>query len=694
MKSTTLILSKIFLASACSNASAEITPTLIAISTPTLQPTSTILPTETHQPTPTYLPITPALQGTQLPEHGGIITVENIDRLTLLSSLGKGNPTDVIYTADGKYLVISTSVGLYFYNPEDYSLIHFIDTQIAVAHIAVSPDSQTIAAVAKNEVLLYRVSDWQLLLSIKEDANSIDFSPDGKTMALGINPESQYLQFRDVKTGEVVDTFKNEQAVWAVKISPNGNIIATGGYSTTIWSPDGSILDQYGPYASGGQTESVSFSPNGKFLAEGAGSLLRIWRVLDNGRIVIFRKINLSQFNYPSIFSVSISPNGELVAASLLSGVGVWNLNTGQRIFFSAAKDAFTFYNSIAWSLDSKIIAAASNKTGVELWNISTEENIITLNNPSGTFSSLAWSPDGRKLLVGANEGVGYIFNTLNSIADKNFGSGYELNSVSFCLDCQMLALGYGNGIAKIWHEDGTLIQTIDGSDSGSSDVTFTMDGKLFAAILRENWQSPPQVRIWNTNDWSVEKVIAVGDKNNYRITGFALASNQNIGAISYVDMRGYHKEFIKIISIHDGTTLATLDPKRNQYRAFIDAIEYSPDNSMLAAFVSEFDDLNPRILVWQTNDWSLLYQITVTSGSRLGFNKHRRDTLTWSPNSHLLAVGVENGSIQVFKAMDGENLATFYGHTMAVTGVSFSPDGRILASISLDGILKLWGLQ
>src|SRR5687768_1479321 len=97
MKSKILILCTILLVSACSNAPVQITPP------PTFISTSTLQPTETPQPTPTYLPITPALQGTLLPEHGKVIAVENIDRLTLLSRWGMGNPSDVLYTPDGKY---------------------------------------------------------------------------------------------------------------------------------------------------------------------------------------------------------------------------------------------------------------------------------------------------------------------------------------------------------------------------------------------------------------------------------------------------------------------------------------------------------------------------------------------------------------------------------------------------------------
>lgn len=665
----------------------SIEPTLPNTVIPSFTPGPSVTPSPTAVPSPTFLPITPVLQRTQLPEHGNVIQVENIERITLLSRWGQGNPGGIVFTPDGKYFVLGARTGLYFYNAIDYALIHYIDTQSAVFHIAISPDNQKLAAVLTDKVVLYQIVDWQALLTIQVDANSVDFSPDNRILVLGINSDPDFLQLRDVDTGKVIETFKNGQGAWAVKMSPRGDIIATGGFSTTIWSLDGSILDQHGPYVSGGHTASVSFSPEGKFLAEGSDYFVKIWRVSENGRITNYREIDLSRLDYASIFDVSISPDGKKVAVALSAGIGVWNLSTGGRVFYVAADNGFTFYNSLTWSMDSKTVAVASNDKGVEFWSINTGEKFAALNTNSGSFSSLAWSPDGQKLGVGAEEGFAYTFDAHDGDTVGRFGSGHELNSLAFSPDSQTLALGYGDRTAQIWNLDGTLLQTIEGFGFGSSDVTFTSDDKLFAAILPESWQSPPQVRFWNTADWSVEKVFPVGDRDNYMITGFALAPDQNTGAISYVNMHGYHKDFIRVISIDKGTTLATLEPERKRYRVSIGAIAYSPGSNMLAALVSEVDDPNPRLLVWQAKDWSLLYEKIITTGSRL-------DALTWSPDGGLIAVGTQDGKIQIFRSIDGEKLISLYGHTMSVTGVSFSPDGRILASISLDGTLLLWGLR
>ena len=684
----------LILLTGCTSKKVEFTPTpLLPSITPSVQPTNT------NTPIPTYLPITPVWQGTPLPEHGDVITIENIDRLTLLSRWGQGNPGDIAYTPDGKYFVVGAITGLYIYDANDFSFIHYIDTQVAVINLAISPDSLTIATVVTDEVILYQISDWQLLSTIQVDANSVDFSPDGQMLALGINSGQNYLQLRDVETGEVIETLKNEQVEWAspqaVKISPRGDIIASGGYSITTWSLDGSVLDQVGPFSSGGHTASVSFSPDGEFLADASDYYLHIWRVVENGRLKSFGGIDLSQFDYASIFNVAISPNGKMVAATLSAGIGVWDLSTGDRIFYVAADTGYTFYNSLAWSMDSRTIAVASSEMGVELWSVNTGESLASLNNHSGSFSSLVWSPDGQKLGVGAEEGIPYIFNAQNGDFTKHFGSGYELNSLAFSPDSQTLAVGYRDRSVQIWNLDGALLHTLGGFGYGSSDATFSPDGSFFAATLPESRGTPPEVRFWNTSDWSVEKIFSVENRDYFRITGFVLAPDQYTGAISYVDMDGfYDKDLIEIISIADGTSITTLEPWIPGHRAYIQAMSYSPNSTLLAALVSVSGDPNPRIVVWQNSDWKLLYRQEIIAGPRIGRSYNQQDALAWSPDSMLIAVGVKDGSIQIFNAVNREKLITLNGHTMWATGVSFSPDGRILVSVSLDGTVMLWGLR
>jgi WD40 repeat protein len=55
------------------------------------------------------------------------------------------------------------------------------------------------------------------------------------------------------------------------------------------------------------------------------------------------------------------------------------------------------------------------------------------------------------------------------------------------------------------------------------------------------------------------------------------------------------------------------------------------------------------------------------------------------------VASGSWDGTVRLWEAASGRELATLQGHTGVVRGVALSSDGRLLASGSWDGTVRLW---
>ena len=64
---------------------------------------------------------------------------------------------------------------------------------------------------------------------------------------------------------------------------------------------------------------------------------------------------------------------------------------------------------------------------------------------------------------------------------------------------------------------------------------------------------------------------------------------------------------------------------------------------------------------------------------------------VAFQPEGKLLATGSSDGLVRLWDGATAAEIDTLRGHTDAVVGVAFSPDGTALASASFDGTARLW---
>lgn len=133
---------------------------------------------------------------------------------------------------------------------------------------------------------------------------------------------------------------------------------------------------------------------------------------------------------------------------------------------------------------------------------------------------------------------------------------------------------------------------------------------------------------------------------------------------------------------------LPAMNRRRFAVGRFTAAVAFSPDGRSLAMVnyvVSRPDgpaSRTPSVVVWDIQTGRMQQPL---AGRADGVT-----SLAFHPNSRWLAGGNQDSTVKVWDTVAGNELHTLSGHAAAVDAVAFSRNGN-LASVSIDGVLKLW---
>src|SRR5262249_32855931 len=121
----------------------------------------------------------------------------------------------------------------------------------------------------------------------------------------------------------------------------------------------------------------------------------------------------------------------------------------------------------------------------------------------------------------------------------------------------------------------------------------------------------------------------------------------------------------------------------------FISSVAFAPDGKTLASSSSD-----GSVRLWdvvtgqQRSGFHFESQLNLSNGQHIWVTG-----LAFSPDGKILAAGQANGAVAILDAATGSQQRVLTGHTDIVVSraVQFSPDGKTLATGSFDGTVRLW---
>jgi WD40 repeat protein len=291
------------------------------------------------------------------------------------------------------------------------------------------------------EIWVARAADYAAV-------DSVLFAPDGKTIA-SVSSNAHAILW-DVVTGQRSEAQpEGADRIRSVAFSPDGRTLAGGSLDGTVILWDMKSLEVRSKIrAHTSAIKALAFSPYGEMLASGStdGTLI-LWRATAAGYSWI-HQLRTSA----SVVSIAFSPDGASLATS--HGNGEVRIRDVVAPRYSSIVVRFSSDPcGLAFSPDGSTLATSGrSSSSILLWDLPARRERANLVGPAKGVQTLAFSPDGRNLIVAGSDGA---LQLKDLIAGRDYsiaqGNRDRIWSVAFSPDGRSLATAGNDHCVRLW---------------------------------------------------------------------------------------------------------------------------------------------------------------------------------------------------------------------------------------------------
>lgn len=376
---------------------------------------------------------------------------------------------------------------------------------------------------------------------------------------------------------------------------------------------------------------------------------------------------------------IAFSPDRSLLATgSDDKTVKLWKPSTGELITTLAGHQDRIY--DLKFSPDGRFLATLSYDKKPKVWNVATGQLQATLLGHKGKIYNLDFSPDGQTIVTGSDDGTAILWDALtgkpratltvtkyDGLLKRTFlGDVDDLIAIPrgyFNPDGKTVLTVSGDRNPKLWDAGtGELIATLE-HNKGASQAFFSPDGSWVATESNDDI-----VRLWDSTTGRLKSVLSGHLSTIYDVKfspdGMTLAT-------------GSLDRTARLWEVPTGRLIATL----GGYDGRVPRVAFSPDSQIVA---TKGGQKLHTVKLWDVTTGRLLATLPLPG--------HGDDIeeIGFSPDGRKL-VSSSDKTVEMWDVKTGQLQSKLAG---ARNPVTFSPDGKWLASAGTDNTALLWNLS